>query len=354
MNLFRGQNHNAGPTLHETAAGWLLREEEGRLSPADRARLDAWLDIDPAHRQALDDVRVALVVTKDGAADPQLMAMRTHALAVRPEPVWTLPRAAAATVAAIAVAGAGWMLSSADPGLSNLSPGMQMQPGDPNTAVYRTAVGERAVVSLPDGSVATLDTNSELKVAYTGAERGVRLLRGQALFEVAKHKSAPFQVYAGSERVTAVGTKFNVRLDGPAGRGKVSVALLEGVVKVSPASPSADRASPRQTVTMAAGEVLEAKAAAPIVVAAADTDRLASWRSGELVFNDAPLGEAIAEMNRYTTRPITLSDPKLGDLRISGVFKTGDPEHFAETVSEAFPVNVVQKADGSSELEPRG
>ncbi len=44
-------------------------------------------------------------------------------------------------------------------------------------------------ITLPDGSIATLDTDSALKIGYTTAERGVRLLRGQALFEVAKHKS---------------------------------------------------------------------------------------------------------------------------------------------------------------------
>jgi len=352
MKLFRAQDRTTGPTVHEIAADWLLREEEGRLASVDISHREAWLAADPSHRQALADVRLALVTASEGAADPELMAMRTHALATRPERAWPLSRSAAAVAAAILVsAGAWWTLSAVAPSLQGPPAGAQMQPGDPNAALYRTAVGERALITFPDGSVATLDTDSEIKVAYTGNERGVHLLRGQALFEVAKHKPTPFQVYAGRERVTAVGTTFNVRLDGGGENSKVSVALLEGVVTVSPAA-AVDRTAPRQSVTMAPGELLEAKAAAPLVVVAADTERVTSWRSGVLIFNDTPLAEAVAEMNRYTTRPIVLADPKLASLRISGVFKTGDPEHFAETVSEAFPVTVSLEADGSLELEP--
>lgn len=72
-----------------------------------------------------------------------------------------------------------------------------------------------------------------------------------------------------------------------------------------------------------------------------------------LVFNDTPLGEAVAEMNRYAAHPILLADPSLANLRISGVFKTGDPEHFAESVSEAFPVAIAHTPDGSPQLKSR-
>lgn len=353
MKLLRGQDRTAGPTLHAIAADWLLREEEGRLSSAEISRREAWLAADPSHRQALADVRLALDTASEGAADPELMTMRSRALAARPERAWPGSRPAAAVAAAILVsAGAWWLSSVVTPSVQRSLADAQMQPGDPNTALYRTAVGERATIALPDGSMAILDTDSELEVAYTGNERGVHLLRGQALFEVAKHKPTPFQVYAAGERVTAVGTKFNVRIDGGGENANVRVALLEGVVNVS-AAAAADRTAPHQSVTMAPGELLEAKAAAPIVVIAADTERVTSWRSGVLTFNDTPLADAVAEMNRYTTRPIALADPKLASLRISGVFKTGDPEHFAEAVSEAFPVTVSHQADGSPELEPR-
>jgi transmembrane sensor len=215
------------------------------------------------------------------------------------------------------------------------------------SAVYRTKVGERAAVTLADGSVVTLDTDSVIKVRYTSTERGVRLLRGQAIFQVAKHKPIPFQVYAGGRRITAVGTRFDVRLS-DADHGELHVALLEGVVKIAPASPTGvDQA----TVTLAPGQVLEAAAGAPQRVVEADLDQWTSWRGGVLDFNDVSLENAVSEINRYTIKRIRIADPALARLRVSGVFNTDDPEHFAQTLAEAFPIKVAHDAEGAPVLE---
>lgn len=341
-------------SAHDVAAGWLLREEGGRLSPAERVRLERWLEAEPANRRAWDDVRFAMATVADNAGHDDLAAMRTAALAARGERHWRPGLIAATGLVAVALVG-----------LALWTPPRQQEPGathlavadaslDLNNAVYRTVVGERAAMTLPDGSIVTLDTDSAVKVAYTGSERGVRLLRGQALFEVAKHKAIPFQVYVGGQRVTAVGTRFDVRLDGDSSDTTVRVALLEGVVRVTNVARKSSRGGPAETVTMAAGELLHASRDGPMRVVVADTTRLASWRSGVLTFDDTPLGEAVTEMNRYASRPIVLADPKLADLRVSGVFKTGDPDHFADTVAEAFPVRVDHGGDGGPILTPEG
>jgi transmembrane sensor len=101
---------------------------------------------------------------------------------------------------------------------------------------------------------------------------------------------------------------------------------------------------------MVAGEVLQAPPSAPMRVRPGDTGVLASWQSGVLVFNDRPLGEAVAEMNRYTTHPILLADESSRDLRVSGVFNTGDPEHFAETIAETFALHLNRDQDGAVRL----
>jgi transmembrane sensor len=217
----------------------------------------------------------------------------------------------------------------------------------PSAALYRTAVGERSTVVLPDGSVATLNTDSVLKVAYNGRERGVRLLKGQALFEVAHNKKVPFQVYAGDRRVTAVGTVFDVRLQGE----RVKVALVEGVVRVASVAKPAPQV-PREQVTMTAGEMLDAPPAAAMTVKLADTRRATSWREGVAVFDDVPLADAVAEMNRYTTHPVRLADARIGAYRVSGVFKTGDSERFAQSMAEVFPL-AIDDAGGSPELKVR-
>lgn len=342
-------------TAHGTAAAWAWREEEGPLSGADRAELQQWLDADPDHHAAWEDVRLAFATIGNNAADDELMAMRSAALSIRPDRRWGFGHMAAVIGAFIVLGSGSWIATRH----ANLLPPVggavtQTAQVDPNRALHRTAVGERSTITLPDGSVAMLDTDSVLRVAYSDGERGIRLMRGQALFDVAKHELLPFQVYAGDRRITAMGTKFNVRLDGFGSQPNVSVALLEGVVKVAAvAARSAAPDLPAVTVTMAAGEMLVARPAAPVRVVAGDTERAASWQIGVLTFQDAPLDQAVEEVNRYSLHRIVLADPRLARLRVSGVFKTGDTEHFANLVAQALPVSVGHLADGSPALRPR-
>jgi transmembrane sensor len=116
------------------------------------------------------------------------------------------------------------------------------------------------------------------------------------------------------------------------------VALVEGVVKVAAAKAHADPGKPTPQVEMTAGEVLEAAPAAPMRVATADTARSISWRSGVVEFAGEPLGQAVAEMNRYTTRPIEIADATTASFRVSGVFRTGDPDQFARMMTQVFPL----------------
>lgn len=341
------QGRNAKQDPREAAVDWLAREREGRLAPDQQAALEAWLGADPAHADAYARARAAVEAPARYAAHPELMDMRAQALAAMKERP-TYPRmiaAAAAVVMAVTTLGGGWMAlsPSTSPSVSRLQQAAApiLPALNPNAAIYRTAVGERTSVTLPDGSVAILNTDTLLKVAYTGHERGVRLVRGQALFEVAHNKRVPFQVYAGDRRVTAVGTMFDVRLDAK----RVKVTLVEGVVRVATLT-SKPTTAPAQQVTMTAGEELQAGVSA-MTVKTADVAAETSWKSGVVVFKAETLARAAAEVNRYTDRPVRLADASLADYRITGVFKTGDPDHFAQAVTEILPVRVEPQTDGS-------
>ncbi|RYE03873.1 MAG: DUF4974 domain-containing protein, partial [Sphingomonadales bacterium] len=221
---------------------------------------------------------------------------------------------------------------------------------DPRVSSYQTGIGERSAISLPDGSVATLDTDSRIQVAYSDKERRVYLLKGQALFDVAHGKAAPFEVYAKGQRITAVGTIFNVRIEGD----EVRVSMVEGSVKVRPIPrPGADSGIPVKELTLSAGEAVVAEPARPLVARAVDASQIASWKGGLLVFNDTPLSEAIAEINRYTVRPIAIADAAIGKYRVSGVFKSNDPEHFSQAMTEVFPLEVTHATDGAPTLRAR-
>jgi transmembrane sensor len=339
--------------LSETAASWVLKAEEGAMSTVEVERLRHWLS-EPSHAQAFDDALWALDAVQRHSASAELMAMRESALARRAEPwdgrtAWIAGLGGAALAASLA--GLLWIgqpteRTGAPASEAGAVAGASLSQASANDGTYRTGIGERSAVMLPDGSVATLDTDSELKIAYTASERGIYLTRGQALFEVAKGKPLPFQVYAAGQRITAVGTTFDVRIKG----SEVRVSMIEGVVKVRPALVPEKPGQPLRELTLRAGESLVTAASAAVIVQPIDTAEVATWRGGLLVFDDEKLSDAVGEINRYTERPIRIADASIGDYRVTGVFKTNDPDHFATAMSEVFPIEVKRDSAGAPVL----
>jgi transmembrane sensor len=328
--------------IAERAAAWQLHEAAG-LTASEETALEDWLAASTDHRQAYSDVLWALDATQRHAASPELMAYRQAALPLGAQVRQGRWQVWAAMAASVALIGVGTQAIRQDWLPASLSNWHQDA-----AAVYRTAVGERSVIDLPDGSIATLDTNSMLQLAYTDHERGIRLLKGQALFEVAKKQPRPFQVYANGQRITALGTLFNVRVD----NDRVRVALVEGVVRVRSGTTVANGGIAKEVI-MSPGEVVEARAASPLIARPVDAKSAVSWRAGVLVFDDTRLGDAVTEINRYTAQPVLLDDPKIGDLRISGVFKSSDPQRFAQIMSATFALDVEQTRSGTSILKLR-
>jgi transmembrane sensor len=353
MTIFQRASHISD--IHEIAASYVLREQSGQSGVEDQRRLADWLRASPERLKAYEAAKQVCVAISQNTAHPEIMAMRRAALNSRPRQRAPRYLLIAASLAATAI-GLGFLMlvqsrnfarGPAHVAIARTATGNETTLS-PYSAVYRTQKGERSSVALPDGSAVVLDTDSAVEVAYTKIERGVRLFHGQALFEVAKHKPLPFRVHAGSRIITAVGTRFDVRLFGSPDTPTVRVALLEGTLNVT----NANRAS-LETASMVAGEVLQAPPSAPMRVQPDDTESLTSWESGVLVFNDRPLKEAIEEMNRYTTSPIVLTGESGRDLRVSGVFNTRDPEHFANTIAETFALALHRDQNGAVRLIAR-
>jgi transmembrane sensor len=105
--------------------------------------------------------------------------------------------------------------------------------------------------------------------------------------------------------------------------------------------------------TITAGEQLVVDSRDHDHVRRADPDRVTSWQRGELIFDNTPLVEAIAELNRYSDTKIMLATPALANLRISGVFATGRPRVFVQALSSYFPVAVASSGDQAIVLKAR-
>ena len=330
----------------EAAAFWDSRLRSPLCTEEDRAAFAAWREREPANAAAFERLQGGIGALHDAFnASAELRAMHDRAMEIRPAPRYG--RLAAGMVAALALgAGGYWGATVRAPAPADS--GLQVASGQ--GSYHQTGVGELSTVTLSDGSKVTLNTRSRLEVNYTADRRTVTLVSGQALFEVAKNKDRPFVVLAGPRRVTALGTAFDVRLDGE----KVQVTMVEGRVKVEPTRPTLLQKIAAPERELVAGEQLVATVdSVRASVHGADAATTTSWRQGRVVFADTPLPQAVAEMNRYSATPILIGDETLSKFNINGMFLTGQPMSFVGAVTAYFPVEARSRPDGATVLVPR-
>ena len=339
-------NPGEAQTLQEQAAAWAIRDMGKPMDARLVAAREAWLNERPEHRAAYTQAIRALGIVAANMADPAVMALRRKALEARPMPSPLGVRLAAGLAVCAIVIAIGVGLRILETHSQRLDAGVQTSVARAGR-VYSTGVGQRLTIPLSDGSLVTLDTASAVRIRYTVGERSVDLMQGQALFKVAKHQLAPFQVYAGDQRITALGTVFDVRLE----PDRVRVSLLEGSVRVASVSPSA-LGEPQREVVLDPGQALEQRG--PIVrVSDINPTRTKSWIDGVLDFDDEPLASAVAEVNRYSEHKIILEGVDIRALRISGIFTAGDTERFAQTMAELFSLHVAHDTTGQIILSRR-
>lgn len=209
-----------------------------------------------------------------------------------------------------------------------------------NRYTYDTDIGEQRSIALSDGSILDLNADSRVRVRMSSGERSIELVRGQALFRVARDAARPFVVRSGQARIRAVGTQFDVyrRSTG------TTVTVIEGRVAVSPQSvPVNDLASAgtdaapvpggeaalllsagqQATVPMATGDGQHPGATAePRTV---DVAVATAWTQRRLMFQKAPLAEVASEFNRYNERKLIVEGAKIREFLISGTFSSADP-----------------------------
>jgi transmembrane sensor len=302
------------------AVEWFARLNQRKVTTADVRGFSDWRR-DPENSRAFQKVEAMWDAAGALAGNPDMAALTAEVVrtskARRPRPSGLLVPLGAAGAAALAICvfSVAWL---------------QQGP-----VSYTTAVGEQRTVQLEDGSRIVLDTNSAVAVRYTRASRSVTLTSGQAMFDVEGDVARPFIVSAGDTRVTAIGTRFDVRRSGSGAR----VILVDGRVAV------------RQEVARTAewslepGQQVTTSAEKPRVIAA-NVPAATSWTVGRLTFEDTPISVAVAEVNRYSLEPIELRDPRISEIRVSGVFNAGDIDGFVAALTDLYPLKATRGADG--------
>jgi len=327
--------------IAQQAGEWYAENRAGALTRESREAFVAWLRASPQHVQEYLGV-AALArdlgsATDDPEFDTEALLARAKATADtvvrfdRPDRQRHTPlarsrvpaawwRGAAAAAIAVCAVGASAVWSTLD--------GQRF--GLPKS--YQTAHGQQSVVRLPDGSVLTLNTDSQVKVRYSVRERVVEVERGQALFQVMHEAQRRFRVYAGSAEVVAVGTQFDVYRK-PA---TAIVTVVAGSVAVYAGPPTYEEpgsALPERAVRVGAGYqvmVTGQEIGAPQPV---DIWSAVAWVRQQITFENVPLGEVAAEFNRYGRVALEIDDPALRSMPISGNFNAYDTDSFAAFIA---------------------
>jgi transmembrane sensor len=310
------------PRDEAAALLWLNIDES---DPAQAAVLDAWLDTAPENRAAWLRAQAIWSGFDQGDDDAAIRVLRRRAR--RAERPLSTRWMAAAAVFVVAIGLGLWLAER---------PARQPPPPVPQASAMfgepdLVADGRMLTFDLPDGSKASLALGSALDLAYGHDGRAMRLLRGRAFFDVVPDRERPFTVEAGGRRITALGTRFDVRLDD----GPLRVTLVEGHVSVARTVDATD--GPGRPVLLAAGQQLTA-AHGRDVVAPRNGDEASAWRETSITFEDRPLSEVVAELNRHSAAKLVIEDPKVAALRVTGRFRTGDPQRFLRTLAQVLPV----------------
>jgi transmembrane sensor len=321
-------------TIEVQASRWAVRLDAGPLTAEERAALETWVAADRRHHGALVRARAAwldadrLAALSGGRLSASVAEAEPREQAAKPTSRSRRMLAVAAVILLVVAAAAGTYISR-----SPLA-----------GQTYASEIGEVRNIRLPDGSELTLNTNTLAAVRFREHERDVSLTHGEALFKVAHDTRRPFIVYANDIEIKAVGTAFMVRVDD----ARVDVTVTEGTVEVTRPGTSVQRLSAGQRALVASG-------ASRTEIQPVDDqtlDRQLAWREGMLSFAGEPLSSAVAEINRYSRKPIYIDSPALAAQPVIGIFHASDAAAFAAATAATFNADVVED-DGAIHLRER-
>ena len=267
---------------------------EGSITADEQRNLDDWLSRDPENRVAYE-------------AAQRLMGEACTAIlsdpALRDFEVKPSRNVTKSVIAIVLVAGLAGGVFVANDGIMRLR------------ADAISGTGEMPVITLADGSTMQLNAYSAVAYDFTTTTRTVRLLRGEAFFQVAKDPERPFAVEAGTGRTTALGTAFNVRL----GETETEVTVTEHAVSVAALQTDAPVVRVPQGQQAAYGE-----SGAVRDVRAVDASTALAWRRGQLVVDNASLADVVSEVGRHFSGRIIIPSAALAQRRVSGTFSITD------------------------------
>lgn len=326
--------HPISQPAAEEALRWFLRLRAPGCSDDDRRTFEQWLAADGGHQAEFAAVletwtSLSLVAAKPA---PELERCVAQALAIRapqaggarqrrPWGRW-LGRMAAVAAAIVLMSGTLWWWLFVKV----------------TVADYRTTRGQQQTVTLADGTVMELNTDSAVIVRMWGRGRQVVMESGEAYFTVAHDPRRPFEVVAANGQIHDIGTQFSVYRQ----PDRVLVEVESGAVRIDLPADGIDSSNGHvvrpgeRAMYMSGGQWVRLDQIKP--------NQVAVWREGQLRFDGIPLADAIQEIERYWPGRIILADPALGGTRVRGVFSHRNLDEFFTALPTIMPVEVTRRA----------
>jgi transmembrane sensor len=328
-------NEQIRAAIADQATEWFMENRAGPLDREASIQFRLWLQTSPVHVEqylavaALAQDLEAAAKTTQISLEPLVARARADRDAVAAREVaesrvsgilprrWLLGSLAAAGALMLAMVVVVWWTRDGErSGLAR---------------TYVTAHGEQSEQRLPDGSVLHLNTDTRVTVRYSRSERLVKLVHGEALFEVVPQGTRAFRVASGTTNVVAIGTAFAVRQD----VGSTLITVVRGRVAVSTTEGGNLRVQVDEgyAVRVLAGQP-------PGAVVPADPSHATAWLHRQIIFESEPLAAVAIEFNRYSVVPIEIETPALRTLPVSGVFSVDDTETFLDFLRSLEGVSV--------------
>ncbi|WP_062731280.1 FecR family protein [Sphingobium abikonense] len=307
----------------EAEAARLLARLNSDPSPDDEAAICAWIEADPRHAVAFARAEAAWEASerlKSAAADITLPPIQ-QIISEADQRRLSRNIMVAAGVAILLFVFAAIVTVRTFSGVER----------------YETGVGQMRDIALEDGSILHLNSDSEVEARFTSNGRKVRLMKGEASFEISHDPERPFDVEARAAVIRAVGTAFNVRMR----PSLVELTVTHGQVSVHCGD------SPLQKVAAGSGAVIQPRSISLTRLGSKIVEQRTAWRDQMVELDGETVEQAADEFNRYRKTPILIGDTRVSALRIGGRFRTTDSQEFLSALQLTLPIRVVDGEDGS-------
>lgn len=320
----------------------LGRRLAGECSPEEEAAIAAWLAADPGHLATWEALKAIWEEAEAPAPGQEArtdaawgrLRDRMHESAgggeeerpVRPPARFPAWRVAAAVALLLGVGYLLWQFALRSP-----APEM----------VHVASGALPRIDTLPDGTVVQLNAHSSIDYpsAFADGERVVTL-QGEAFFEVAHDAQHPFRIHAGEADVRVLGTSFNLSTAG----GRVRVSVLTGRVELG-ARDSVD-AQPRPRMLLTAGMKGSYDAGTRQVQAEeGEAENAQHWRTGRLVFRDAPMDRVVADLNAAFDDSVALANPAVARCHLSTSFERASIDSVVAVITETLDLQVIHNGN---------